>query len=93
MGRSLIVYFTGNDSENELPGIFTPMEVMDILNIGKNTMYTLLNTGELKGFRVGRSWRISAQSLEQFMQLEQGQLLLKYNNVQIQLIVYMILDV
>lgn len=60
MGRSLIVYFTGNDSENELPGIFTPMEVMDILNIGKNTMYTLLNTGELKGFRVGRSWRISA---------------------------------
>ena len=70
MGRSLIVYFPGNDSENELPGIFTPMEVMDILNIGKNTMYTLLNTGELKGFRVGRSWRISAQSLEQFMQLD-----------------------
>lgn len=47
--------------------VLTPCEVMDILNIGKNTMYTLLNSGKLSAFRVGRSWRIAASALEDFM--------------------------
>lgn len=45
----------------------TPQDIMDILNIGKNTAYTLLNSGRLRGFRVGRSWRISAEALEEFI--------------------------
>ncbi|MCI9347673.1 MAG: helix-turn-helix domain-containing protein [Oscillibacter sp.] len=45
----------------------TPQDIMDILNIGKNTAYTLLNSGRLRGFRVGRSWRIAAEALEEFI--------------------------
>lgn len=47
--------------------VLTPRDVMDILDIGKNTAYALLNSGSLRGFRVGRSWRITAEVLEEFM--------------------------
>lgn len=47
--------------------ILTPTDIMDILGIGKNAAYDLLNSGKLKGFRVGRSWRITGDALEEFM--------------------------
>lgn len=47
--------------------ILTPMDIMDILGIGKNSAYSLLNSGKLRGFRVGRSWRVTADALEEFM--------------------------
>lgn len=51
--------------------ILTPADVMDILGIGKNAAYDLLNSGKLKGFRVGRSWRVTGDALEEFMLLHQ----------------------
>ena len=48
--------------------VLTPAEAMDILNIGKNSMYSLLNSGKLDAFRVGRSWRISTEALEAYIQ-------------------------
>lgn len=50
--------------------ILTPTEVMDILGIGKNSVYALLNSGQLQGFRIGRRWRISVDALEDFMLME-----------------------
>ena len=47
--------------------VLTPSDVMDILGVGKNTAYDLLNSGKLKGFRVGRGWRITGEALEEFM--------------------------
>ena len=47
--------------------VLTPAEVMEVLRIGKNSVYTLLNSGKLRGFRIGRSWRISAEALEEFI--------------------------
>lgn len=47
--------------------ILTPADVMEVLNIGKNTMYDLLNSGKLIGFHVGRNWRISSNALEDFI--------------------------
>lgn len=47
--------------------LLTPVDVMEILGIGKNTVYGLLNSGKLTAFRVGRSWRIPVDALEQFM--------------------------
>ena len=51
--------------------ILTPSDVMDILGVGKNTAYELLNSGKLKGFRVGRNWRVTCEALEDFMLLNQ----------------------
>lgn len=53
--------------EESIPLILTPAEAMDILGIGKNTMYRLLSSGELKGIRVGRSWRIALSALQAFL--------------------------
>lgn len=50
----------------QLPALLTPKEVMDILGVGKNTVYRMLNSGELHGIRIGRNWRISADHLQAF---------------------------
>ena len=56
-----------NASLEALPTVLTPAEVMDILGIGKNTVSALLNSRQLKGFRVGRSWRITDTALHEYM--------------------------
>ena len=38
-------------------------DLMELLCIGRNTAYQLLNSGELKGFRIGHSWRIPKESV------------------------------
>lgn len=53
--------------EEQMPIVLTPAEVMDILDVGKNTMYRLLNTGELRAVRIGRSWRITGDALEEYL--------------------------
>lgn len=47
--------------------ILTIEEVMEILYIGRNYAYKLLNNGEINAFRVGRSWRIPRKSLEEYV--------------------------
>lgn len=53
--------------EEHLPVVLTAAEAMDILGVGKNTIYRLLKSGELKGFRVGRSWRITFEEIHGFI--------------------------
>ncbi|MBS6215606.1 MAG: helix-turn-helix domain-containing protein [Clostridiales bacterium] len=53
--------------ENGVSEYLTPREVMDLLYIGKNTLYKLLQSGELKGFRVGKQWRVERTSLCNFI--------------------------
>lgn len=50
----------------------TPREVRELLCIGKNTFYKLINSGELKGFRVGRQWRLSKEGIRQFAKTMPG---------------------
>lgn len=47
--------------------ILTPEDVTEELMIGKNTIYNLLNSGELKGFRVGRNWKIPRKALDEYI--------------------------
>lgn len=52
---------------DSFPTLLTPLEVMDILGVGKNTVYRLLNSGELPAVRIGRSWKIPETSLRAFI--------------------------
>lgn len=54
------------DQQEPISEYLTPREVMDLLYIGKNTLYKLLGSGELKGFRIGRQWRVSRTSLREY---------------------------
>lgn len=47
-------------------------ELCEVLLIGKNTAYKLLESGELKGFRFGRTWKISKVAVEDFILKRSG---------------------
>ncbi len=48
--------------------ILTTQDVCDILFCGRNTVYALLSSGELCGFRVGKNnWRIPKVNLEKYI--------------------------
>lgn len=49
--------------ENEF---LTPKEVMNLLYIGRNTFYKMVNSGELPAFRVGKMWRVRRDDLYRF---------------------------
>ena len=42
-------------------------EVMEYLNIGKNTMYGLLKSGELNAFKIGKVWKIPKASVDDYV--------------------------
>ena len=55
-----IMEYTNNE-------ILTVEEVADILYVGKNTVYALLQSGALRAFRIGKSWRIPRFCLEEYI--------------------------
>lgn len=57
----------------QYPDIMSVFEVSDALYIGKNRTYELLETGVLKGFRIGHVWKIPRKSLEEYV-LQQSKL-------------------
>lgn len=50
--------------EEHLPVVLTPAEAMDILGVGKNTLYRMLHSGQLPAVRIGRIWRIPLYALD-----------------------------
>lgn len=42
-------------------------ELREILNIGRNSVYDLLNRGEIAAFRIGRCWKIPRESVEYYL--------------------------
>ena len=50
--------------EEQINEYLTPREVMELLAIGKNTFYKLVQSGQLPAFRLGRQWRVRRADLE-----------------------------
>lgn len=42
-------------------------EVMEYLNIGKSTLYKLLRNDEIQSFKIGKTWKIPKQSVDEFI--------------------------
>ena len=53
--------------ENSILTVLSVSEVAECLGVGKNRIYELLNTGKLKGFRMGSTWKISRMALENYI--------------------------
>lgn len=47
--------------------ILTPEDCMNILSIGRSTVYQLLRSGQLPSIRVGKQYRISKKCLQDFI--------------------------
>lgn len=46
---------------------YTVNDLVELLYVGRKTIYDLLRSGELKGFRIGRNWRVPSENLEAFI--------------------------
>ena len=60
------------DSNSDPSDIMTVAEVAAFLGVGKNRIYELLNEGTIKGFRMGRTWKISKLALEKYIREASG---------------------
>lgn len=69
MHDSLLFLYKSNKAVNQTKGADTIMleqyddlitisELREILNIGRNAAYDLLNQGAIPAFRIGRNWKI-----------------------------------
>ncbi len=48
-------------------------QVMDSFGVSDETVYRWLRSGKLKGFRIGRDWRIDARALEEVVNRDWGE--------------------
>lgn len=47
-------------------------EACKAMKIGKGSLYTLLQSGQLKGYRVGRVWRIPKRAIREYILTQSG---------------------
>lgn len=47
--------------------VYTLEEVSELVHISRKTLYTYIREGKLKAAKIGRSWRITAKNLEEFL--------------------------
>ena len=47
--------------------VLTAYEAMDYLGVGENTIYKLLNSGELGAFRIGKTWKIPQKEIDKYI--------------------------
>lgn len=39
----------------------------DLLDVGKSTGYKLLKSGKIRGFKIGKVWKVPKKSVEEFV--------------------------
>lgn len=52
---------------NQYNDIMSVTDVAEVLCIGKNRVYELLENKSLKGFRIGRVWKIPKEALREYI--------------------------
>ena len=52
---------------NNTKDILTLKELQKLLHIGKNTALRLVQSGEIKAFRVGNQWRIARENVIRYL--------------------------
>lgn len=47
--------------------VISVKELCEILRIGRNRAYELLQTNQIKGFQMGRPWKIPKAAIEKYL--------------------------
>lgn len=53
-----------------LPSVLTVKQLADFLQTSDQTISRALKSGKLKGFKVGREWRISKEAVIQWIEIK-----------------------
>lgn len=56
-----------NDTSTLNKVVYTPMEIKMMLGIGKNEVYKLIHTGEIKSIKIGRKLLIPKQCFHEWL--------------------------
>ena len=48
--------------------LLTPVDVANRLQVNERTVTQWLRKGNLRGFKIGKEWRVSARDLENFLE-------------------------
>ena len=59
-------YVPNNNYEDE-SNLMTPQQLSVYLGIGRNMTYQLLNEGIIKGFKIGKNWKVSKEAVAQYI--------------------------
>lgn len=51
----------------QYPDVLTVEELCEVLNIGANAAYSLLNKKEIPAFRIGRRWKVPKEAVVQYI--------------------------
>ena len=51
-----------------IPEVMTFKECKELLKVGKNTLLDLIHTGQIPALKVGSRWKITKQSVIEFIQ-------------------------
>ena len=57
----MLRYFDNTDD------ILNIEQFCELLDVGKSTGYNLLKSGRVKGFKIGKVWKIPTKSVEEFV--------------------------
>jgi excisionase family DNA binding protein len=49
------------------PDLFTPAQVAQILGVGESDVMASLESGDLKGKKIGTQWRVTRAAVDQFL--------------------------
>lgn len=52
----------------QLPLVLSVNQLIDVLNIGRNTAYELIRNGRIKCIRVGHQIRVPKEAIQSFLQ-------------------------
>lgn len=53
--------------EEKITELLSIEDLMELLNVGKNTAYSLLETGKIKAFKIGRIWKVPRKAVEDYI--------------------------
>lgn len=54
-------------SEN-LPKVLNVKDLAEILSVSQNTAYNLVRSGQVRSIRIGRTYRIPREAVDEFLQ-------------------------
>ena len=60
--------FSNTNSLKNYPLVLTVPQLADVLHIGRNSAYALVNSGAIRSIRIGRTIRISQSALLEYLE-------------------------
>lgn len=61
---------TNTVNSDDITTLYSVEEAANILQLGLSSTYALLKTGKLKGFKIGKVWKISRLAIQDYILTE-----------------------